>query len=794
MPPPSFSSAGVASISISRALQASVREASQGIVSALKHVPSALSGALASCSALLADPGLEIAPAELLERPSLPPPDAKTAALRAAVAEKVNAALVQAVEAGATRAPPAPEPGARAPSAYSTLSDAITIHDQQVAPLLALLEALAPLLGAELLVNVWWTRAIYPALAHSSSAHQLAVFLLLSVSPSEYPAFDTPRDDDEPELPHEPTRGDALYAFAQRTFRVSTAPGVADALVAFGTLAPARFYFHVAELLVDDPAPLHLLIAFMQQHVLHIYRSTATPLPPRLVGLMLQTHDAWIQTLAIGVLSMMVPHMPLWIVHGGAGGLSALFHAYTRTLLWPAGADAPESRPFFTLLYGLFPCDTLRFLRSPLKYLHEREYSGPLGWEDDIEDGAVLAHSQAFLRTHAVHPLLLEFNAASEALETRRWLQQDASDLVALCTSLYLERGGAARADAAGILDTHLALRTREHGEAAESARLRTALHFELFLKEQHLQHIGRLHRDRIAAAAAEAEHQNLYATVRSLGVRLQIAQTTHDRQRAELQAATQRHQQWERELNTKLNTYRDERRRWTHEAARLQRQLAEARETITLQARRAAVLGARLFELETDLVLVRPKLDRIDEYDSRVQQLSSCLANWEDDIAQYDEQRGEMATLLSRWSEMELIVKNSEASAHEAREVAEREAQRAARLQRQVDALSAQRAHQHERAAARWTATPEMPRPMRDPTIAARNAELESEVLRLHAHIDMLHAERRMAEMALNAAQESRTSSAAPEEHALYSPSLLQTPAPDAIDDDDTVPPLQLG
>ena len=81
MPPPSFSSAGVASISISRALQASVREASQGIVSALKHVPGALSGALASCSALLADPGLEIAPAELLERPSLPPPDAKTCLL-----------------------------------------------------------------------------------------------------------------------------------------------------------------------------------------------------------------------------------------------------------------------------------------------------------------------------------------------------------------------------------------------------------------------------------------------------------------------------------------------------------------------------------------------------------------------------------------------------------------------------------------------------------------------------------------------------------------------------------------
>lgn len=771
MPPPSFSSAGAVAPSIPRALQTSVRDASQSIADALRE-PSELEPALVRARALVADPALGLPDTRLYEAAQLATPDARTAALRAAVADKVHAELVQVVRAAAVP-----------PSADATL--------------VTLLEVLAPLLGADL-VNAWWDH-IYPQLcAGLVAAHRLAVFVLLSVPPTQYPPLDASWVTDEGA---EAPRG-ALFARAQAAFAASDAPGVSSALIAFGALQPARFYYHVAGELGSGAPPLRLLVVFMQQHSLHIYRTTTTPLPAELVALMQRTDDAHVQALAVTVLAMILPHTPLWVIHGGAGGLPALFHVYARTLSrWPAsvpGAE-PHARMLFTLLYGLFPCNTLLFLRGPTRYLAERAYAGPPGWEDDIECGRVLAESEAFLRTHAVHPLLLEFDETSEMLETRRWLHHDASDLMAMCSSLCLVRAADAP-DAAPLLESHLALRTAELDESdaqTEIARLRTALHFELYLKDQHLQHIGRLHRDRISAAVDEAEHQNLYATVRTLGMRLQSAQTTHERQRAELQATSQRHQQWERELNTKLNTYRDERRRWTHESAQLHRELALARETNALLARRTAMLGARLFELETDLAVLRPKLDQLDVYGSRVQQLSNCLANWEGDLARYDDQRSEMHKLLSRWHEMELLLQNSEDSARCAREAAAREAQRAARLERQLDALAAQHAKCADTAARRWEAQAvhaAPPRAAPPPHLAKRNTELELEVLQLRARIEELAMESRTASAAAEqAASHAAGPAAAPENHALYSPSLLMTPAALPQVDDDAMPPLRL-
>lgn len=767
MPPPSFSSAGAAAPSIPRALQMSVRDASQSIADALRE-PLALEPALARARALIADPALGLSDAGLYDAAQLAPPDAKSGALRAAVAKKVHAELVQVVRAAA-----APPP------ADTTL--------------VALLEVLAPLLGADL-INAWWDH-IYPQLcAGLVAAHRLAVFVLLSVPPAQYPPLDASWITDEGSETH---RG-ALFARAQAAFAASDVPGMSSVLIAFGALQPARFYFHVAEELGSGAAPLRLLVAFMQQHSLHIYRTTTTPLPAELVALMQHTDDAHVQALAITVLAMILPHTPLWVIHGGAGGLPALFHVYARTLSrWPVSVpDAePHARLLFTLLYGLFPCNTLLFLRGPARYLAERAYSGPPGWEDDVECGRVLAESEAFLRVHAVHPLLLEFDETSEMQETRRWLHHDASDLMAMCSSLYLGRAAdTPEPDAALLLESHLAQRTAElddNDAAAEIARLRTALHFELYLKDQHLQHIGRLHRDRISAAVDEAEHQNLYATVRTLGMRLQSAQTTHERQRAELQATSQRHQQWEGELNAKLNTFRDERRRWTHESAQLQRELALARETNALLARRTAMLGARVFELETDLAVVRPKLDQLEVYGTRVQQLSNCLANWEGDLARYDDQRSEMNKLLSRWHEMELLLQNSEDSARCAREAAAREAQRAARLERQLDALTAQHAKCSDTAARRWEVQAVHAPP---PHLAKRNTELEFEVLQLRARIEELEMESRAASVAAEqAASHAADPAAAPETHALYSPSLLMTPAAVPQVDDDALPPLRL-
>jgi hypothetical protein len=117
-------------------------------------------------------------------------------------------------------------------------------------------------------------------------------------------------------------------------------------------------------------------------------------------------------------------------------------------------------------------------------------------------------------------------------------------------------------------------VRTEVYTELAylqrENLLLRNELNFELYLKEQHLRHIGRLHRDRIADTALEAERQNLYHSVRVMRAQLSATLQAQERQRAEVATTKSRHSAWENELNQKLKTYREERKTWMAEGREL--------------------------------------------------------------------------------------------------------------------------------------------------------------------------------------------------------------------------------
>ncbi|PWZ02070.1 hypothetical protein BCV70DRAFT_56611 [Testicularia cyperi] len=199
-----------------------------------------------------------------------------------------------------------------------------------------------------------------------------------------------------------------------------------------------------------------------------------------------------------------------------------------------------------------------------------------------------------------------------------------------------------------------------------ENLLIRNELNFELYLKEQHLRHIGRLHRDKVTDTALEAERQNLYHTVRSL--RSQIAGLTLnlERQRAEAASTKARHVQWEAELNNKLKAYREERKAWTHEARQLKAQAEENAATISSLTKQLEETGARLFELQTKLEDDEPKLAKIEQYEAKIAQLTTCLTHWDDDVIKYDQQRQEMEKLLNRWDEMVYLVESTEAAMHD--------------------------------------------------------------------------------------------------------------------------------
>ncbi|CAO1632508.1 unnamed protein product [Sympodiomycopsis kandeliae] len=218
-----------------------------------------------------------------------------------------------------------------------------------------------------------------------------------------------------------------------------------------------------------------------------------------------------------------------------------------------------------------------------------------------------------------------------------------------------------------------------------ENLLLRNELNFELYLKDQHLHHIGRLHRDRITDNALEAERQNLYQIVKSLRTQVAELTATQDRQRSESSTTKARHAQWENELNAKLKSYREERKTWTTESRELKAELEQCHATISSQARRLDETSSEMFEVRRQLNEMVPKVAKVNEYEAKTLHLTKCLTYWDDDVKKYEVQRREMEILLSRWKEMELLLEASEADRWKLAEEAEYRRVAAEQLSREL-------------------------------------------------------------------------------------------------------------
>ena len=107
---------------------------------------------------------------------------------------------------------------------------------------------------------------------------------------------------------------------------------------------------------------------------------------------------------------------------------------------------------------------------------------------------------------------------------------------------------------------------------------LRNELNFELYLKQQHLQHIGRLHHDHVVDASVEAERQNLHRTCKRLKNQIKLTQNALDKQRSEMQSSRKKQVEWESELNTRIKKYREERKEWESKVKIFQNRLNDAK------------------------------------------------------------------------------------------------------------------------------------------------------------------------------------------------------------------------
>jgi hypothetical protein len=111
-------------------------------------------------------------------------------------------------------------------------------------------------------------------------------------------------------------------------------------------------------------------------------------------------------------------------------------------------------------------------------------------------------------------------------------------------------------------------------------------LNFELFLKQQHIQQISKVHRAHVLDASVEAERQNLYNTCRSLKAQLHETRTLLEKEKSELERRKNKQAHWDTELKNKVQTFRDERKQLQFEVERLKQDIKDTRQTQEIQER----------------------------------------------------------------------------------------------------------------------------------------------------------------------------------------------------------------
>ena len=173
---------------------------------------------------------------------------------------------------------------------------------------------------------------------------------------------------------------------------------------------------------------------------MHIYHITSTHLMDKLFTSLMELDSPTCLHLGIKCLVMILPHIPAWLARNGAGGLAHLLRVYAHVIMCLSSASTAWSdtsrhvRLLFTMIYGLFPCQFLFFIRSPAACL--AQLGDPEAWDDAALTSKVQSHSLALLQCHFVHPSLAMYDASSEQ-RSRTWQSQDVSDLTARCLRLY---------------------------------------------------------------------------------------------------------------------------------------------------------------------------------------------------------------------------------------------------------------------------------------------------------------------------------------------------------------------
>ncbi|ORY81402.1 Hamartin protein-domain-containing protein [Protomyces lactucae-debilis] len=178
---------------------------------------------------------------------------------------------------------------------------------------------------------------------------------------------------------------------------------------------------------------------------------------------------------------------------------------------------------------------------------------------------------------------------------------------------------------------------------------LRNELHFERHLKQQHLQHIGRLQRSNIADAAVETERQNLYNTTKALKSQVANLQGSLQRLRNETATSKANRLDYEATLNERIKQLRQERTVWTSTEKSMRTALEEARADVQSMRYSLGVAEGVQLNLRQQLQVLEPEIQETRELKQNIDLLKQRMKEAEVQDIQLRMEKERVAEAVAR-------------------------------------------------------------------------------------------------------------------------------------------------
>ncbi|KIJ69236.1 hypothetical protein HYDPIDRAFT_24089 [Hydnomerulius pinastri MD-312] len=190
---------------------------------------------------------------------------------------------------------------------------------------------------------------------------------------------------------------------------------------------------------------------------------------------------------------------------------------------------------------------------------------------------------------------------------------------------------------------------------------LRNELNFELWLSRENVQHIGRLHQDRILSKNAEVERQGLYNKLRQYKAQVQSLERELREHKEQSSSAKNKYADWNTELQKKLREFREEKKAWVTEAAALRTAEKEAQALFAAQGKLLADATKEVFELQTQRKENQHKIDRLHDYERQIEQHIRMQKLWDADFQKFNARGEEIELIKSKYRQMEMLLESYE-------------------------------------------------------------------------------------------------------------------------------------